>query len=215
MSSEMKSHARSRNARRKLKDGYSAVFSPQVAMPAAHNYIPDNQVYKISQTVAAGGILTTSVTLPTFAVLSMNFSQLDQAASFEAVFDQYRFDEVEAWIYPRLSSNNSASGNPGLFASVIDYDDANALTTFPQALDYTNCVTSSGLMGHYHRFRPHCATAAYSGAFTSYANMGGTWIDMASPTVIFYGVKLASTVTSSVETYDTIFRFHFSLRNVR
>jgi hypothetical protein len=185
-------------------------------MPACHNYIPDNQIYKVSQTVASGGALTTSTTLPTFATLSgFTFNLLDQAASFEAVFDQYRFDEVEVWMYPRLSSNNSASGNPGLFASVIDYDDSNALTTFAQALDYTNCVTSSGLMGHYHRFQPHCATAAYSGTFTSYANQEGLWIDMASPAVLFYGVKLASTVTSSVETYDSIYRFHFSLRNVR
>jgi hypothetical protein len=184
-------------------------------MPAAHNYIPDNQVYKVSQSLVLANAIVTSLALATFATFSFSLSQLDQVASLVAVFDQYRIDEIEMWLFPHLSSNNAASGNPGLLATVIDYDDSNALTTFAQALDYTNCLTSSGLMGHYRRFRPHLATAAYSGVFTSFANDEETWIDAASTGVLHYGVKSAAATTSSVETYDAIVRFHVSLRNVR
>jgi hypothetical protein len=172
-------------------------------------------VYKVSQSLVLANAVVTSVALATFATFSFTLSVLDQVSSLVAVFDQYRIDEIEFWLFPHLSSNNAASGNPGLLATVVDYDDTNALTTFAQALDYTNCVTSSGLMGHYRRFRPHVATAAYSGAFTSFANEERKWLDAASPGIIHYGIKTASATTSSVETYDAIVRYHVSFRNVR
>jgi len=193
----------------------AVVFSPQVGLPKAHNYVPDNQVFKFTQSVETQSWATTSVTIPTFISASFTLSALDQATQLAAVFDQYRIDEVEAWIIPHLTSNNSASGNPGLYTSVVDYDDASALGSIGAALDYTNAVTSSGCSGHYRRFKPHVAVAAYSGAFTSFANEPSPWIDAASPGVIHYGLKCAFTPTSSVETMDLVYRLHVSFRNLR
>jgi len=53
--------------------------------------------------------------------------------------------------------------------------------------------------------RPRSAVAAYSGTFTSYANKYGQWVDTASPSVQFYGLKAAitgSTFSTSTKVYE-------------
>jgi len=80
--------------------------------------------------------------------------------------------------------------------SVIDYDDANALTTVAGALAYTNVIVTPMTNGHYRKWRPHIAVGAYSGAFTSFKNEVSNWIDVASPGVQHYGLKVVADVTS-------------------
>jgi len=204
-----------KGTKKKSKEECKA-FSPQVSLPAAHNYVPDNQVFKMTQSVEILSLLTGSTTLPTFAASYFYIGAVDQVSSLSAVFDQYRIDEIETWIVPRLTSQASASFNNGLLTSVVDYDDANALTTVASALDYTNALTTSGLMGHYRRFKPHVAEALYGGAFTSYGNVASPWIDFASTGVQHYGLKLAFTVCGSASmVFDMIYRLHFSCRNIR
>jgi len=169
----------------------------------------------MSQCFEDPGHATSSTTVPTFTASSFTVGSLDQIASLTAVFDQYRVDEVELWLTPRCSSITAQGATPGLFSSVIDYDDANLLTTINQALDYDNVLTTSGITGHYRRFKPHVATAAYSGAFTSFANETSPWIDAASTGVAHYGLKTAWGITTSATVYDMIVRMHLSWRNVR
>jgi hypothetical protein len=185
-------------------------------LPRGQNYVPDNQVYKLTQTVSATSVLTSSVTVSAFASFNFQLSNLDQVATLQAAFDQYRLDRIEFWLIPRFTDNATGTGvEPGLLCSVIDYDDSNVLTTFQASNDYDNCITSSGLSGHYRIFQPHVAVAAYSGTFTSFANEPAGWIDAASPSVQHYGIKLAISTTDSVYKWDSITRYHVSLRNVR
>jgi hypothetical protein len=175
----------------------------------------DNAPYRILQMVNIGSI-TSSASLAVFNGVVFSLSQVDQVSSLIAVFDQYRITEIEVWYMPRTSSTSvTGTGNAGLLASVLDYDDGTALTSFASALDYTNALVSSGVDGHYRRFKPHCAVAAYSGAFTSYANVESPWLDAVSTTVQHYGVKTAWTVTDTAYTQDILARFHVEFRNVR
>jgi hypothetical protein len=177
--------------------------------------IPDNQVFKINQTIETLAALTSSNVATTFYSLSFSLSLVDQVTALTNLFDQYRLDMVEVMLIPRLEAQISAPGNNGLLHSVVDYDDANNLTTAGDALDYDNCLVTSGLNGHYRRFVPHLALAAYSGAFTSFANSQPTWIDAASTGVQHYGVKFALTPAISSQIFDMVARLHFSFKNVR
>jgi hypothetical protein len=174
----------------------------------------DSQIYSVVQTQLFPAVLATSVSVPTFLQSGFTLSSLDQVTQLAAVFDQYRIKRIEAWVYP--TNDTSAAASQGEMATVLDFDDTTALTTFAQALDYQNCLVGKVQEGHYRSFRPHVAIAAYgSGAFTSYANVVSPWIDCTSTTVAHYGIKYAATVTSSVLTYDLLVRYHVDFRSVR
>jgi hypothetical protein len=186
------------------------------ALPAPHNYVPDNQVFRYSSSTTISPAFTTSTTLPTLVAFNFQFGDLGDSGNLSTVFDQYRIDVIECWVLPQTSSQtDNTTSNHGLLASVIDYDDSTALSSFDAANQYSNCITACGISGHYRIFRPHAALAAYSGAFTSYANWEEMWIDMNSQTVQHYGLKIASTVTGSAYSWNMIVKYHCSLRNLR
>lgn len=193
------------------------VFSPQVGLPKANNFVPDNQVFRLTQSVEILNWVSSSATVPVFAQANFNVGQLDQITSLAAIFDQYRIDQVEIWWIPHTTSNptQAAANGPGLAHSVIDYDDSNALTTIGQALDYTNCVAASGVAGHYRRFKPHVAVAAYQGTFAGYSNVTSPWLDLASTTIQHYGFKIALSPSTVTTSWDLLYRLHCSFRNVR
>lgn len=171
-----------------------------------------DRVYEVIQTQDAGLLVTTSTTVPVFASFGFSASSFDQLTSFQNLFDQYKIVDIEFWLQPE----NSTAPAIGEFATVLDYDDTANLSTYAQATDYPSCVESSILVGQYRHFRPHIAVAAYSGAFTSFANQIAPWIDMASPSVVHYGVKLAAqaTPTAAVKIHGVI-RFRVLFRNLR
>jgi len=187
------------------------IFSLQgLTMPRSGRY-NDNQIYKVTQTYEVSAFHVTSTTLPTFFSFNQVLSVLDNATAFTTIFDEYKFTEIEAWIVPRVSDGTTN----GLLHSVIDIDDSTALTTVAQAFDYQNCLVASTCNGHYRVWKPHAALAAYSGAFTSFANKEAPWCDSASPNIQHYGLKTAASATSTVLTFDLIVRVHLAFRAVR
>jgi hypothetical protein len=174
-----------------------------------------DQVYEVIQHVEVLNQCTSSTTASTFTGLYWSLGAHDQVASFSAVFDQYRITELEFRFVPKINANNSTV-SLGLFHVVVDFDDANVLTTVAQALDYTNCKIVEGYKPITIRFRPHLAVSAFSGAFSSFANVSPMlWIDTASTNVQYYGVKTAWTLTSAVAYYDLYVTSKIQFRNVR
>jgi len=174
----------------------------------------NNRVYPFVQEINGSPFLSNAA-LPQGIAYAFRLSDIPQASSFEAIFDQYRISAIECWLIPRTTSLAGASANAGLLATVVDYDDNSSTTVLNDLLQYSNVVVGSGLDGHYRHFVPHIAMGAYSGAFTSFANVEKQWIDCGSPGVYHYGIKVVWTVTDSVYTLDSMFRLHFEFRNVR
>jgi hypothetical protein len=73
---------------------------------------------------------------------------------------------------------------------VVDYDDASALTSAAQARSFESCIIVPPGKECTRQFKPRIAMAAYSGTFTSFANVADQWIDSNSNSVAHYGVKL-------------------------
>jgi hypothetical protein len=150
-----------------------------------------------------------------FYATAFTFQQVIQYNSFVVIFDQYRIDSIECWIYLKEAGNTGAT--IGLqFYSVVDYDNAQTPSNLSTLQQYTNVVCTPLTNGHYVKWKPHVANALYSGsAFTDYGNIPSSWIDSASSDVAHYGIKLGveNTATSALH-MNMIVRYHFSCRNV-
>jgi hypothetical protein len=165
----------------------------------------DNSIHNVLQTVKIGSILSSSNTLPTFAgVYFTANAHISQFSSWAAVFDQYRIEEMEVWLEPDVT-NLSTVTNLGLskFYSIVDYDDANTPVQISDLMQYSNVIVSGATTGHYRKWRPHVAMAAFQSTFTGYANVASPWLDCASGDIQHYGIKvgmdaLPSTLASVV-----------------
>lgn len=185
-------------------------------MPKTHDF---------KQTIPGAVIYNDPTGTNGFGFLFM-LSQLDQVATFGDLFDQYKINKVVIKLMPR-TQNTHAPGTavgtcPSYFYSTIDYDDANVPTTLAELREYERCRVISTTDGKSHSItiKPRIAMAAFSGAFTSYANKGNQWIDCASTGVQHYGWKCifppagTGNAVGSVS-YDTMLTFYLSFRNVR
>lgn len=173
----------------------------------------DNQVFKFVQTVNAGTILSTSVTVPTSTATGFTAgAHINQFTSFAAIFDQYKIDLIEVWLIPTATTANEQPA--GMIYSAVDYDNATALTA-AQIMQHTNVVCTPPSLGHYHKFVPHIAIGAYTGAFGGFANQKAPWIDTASSSVIHYGLCVsADTIPNAVYVIDSLIRISVSFRNI-
>jgi len=190
------------------------MFTLATNMPNLNAFIKSNQPYTITQELTIQVAFANSTASATFAGLNFLISNLDQTSALVNVFDQYRIQCIEVWLIPQELSNTGTYGT-GLLYTVIDYDDANALTTIGQANDYTNVMVTTSNQGHYRRFVPHCAVAMFSGAFTSYGNVAAPWIDASSTSVQHYGIKIACTAAGTAQNFNMQVRYHCQWRNVR
>ena len=130
--------------------------------------------------------------------LGVSLSGLPNYDEFTKLFDQYRITRWE--IFFSFDRNGSECGDSGTqrglpYLTVVrDFDDANVLTTLAAYSQYDPCYhTRLDKPLIKYSIVPHIAMAAYSGAFTSYANRQLQWIDVGSADVIHYGYKYAVT----------------------
>jgi len=155
-----------------------------------------NKIYTFEATVIKTNI-TSSTTVDVGVALTFALNDLFNVSEFTALFDQYRIAQVNVKF---MIESTPAYNNVGAIYSVLDYDDSSTLN-LNQIVQYDTLMVCP-MSGYFERtLNPRIATAAYSGAFTSFANMSSrTWIDVASPSVQYFGVKLTipTTATASV-----------------
>ena len=159
---------------------------------------------------------------------------LPNYTEFSALFDMYRINYVDVmFIYDHNSgevataAGTAANANMGLPNIYLarDYDDADALSTIDDYLQYEGVVIKRLGNTFTMRVYPHIAVAAYgSGAFSSYKNEKKAWIDCSSQGVAHYGLKMgidASMCNPMVSAATWIGRltlvhsFNVSFKNVR
>jgi len=174
----------------------------------------DNKVFNVIQMGTPVTVMTTSTLVPTFGVFTFTATNsVTQFSSWSNVFDQYRIMEIEVWVSADATPSGLSVGAQNLY-SVIDYDDGTALASVGAALAYENVIAAPITNGQYRKWRPHIATAAYSGVFTSFKNEVSNWIDVASPGVQHYGIKFAADVTGTAWNIRMLTRVWIQFRNV-
>jgi hypothetical protein len=180
-----------------------------------------NRLYNLAQECSLGTI-TSSATPGTEIDGGFYFylGQLDGSAALAAVFDQYRFLQVTLWFEPRANMVGTTGTvfptSIGHLTSALDYDDV-AATTASVLRQKQTCLTTMAYEKQMRTLTPHIALAAYSGAFTSFANARSAWIDSASLNVQHYSVKFAITECQFASTilYDVFARYVIQFRQVQ
>jgi len=186
-----------------------------VPIPRTTLVVPDNQPYNIIMSYGAPGYFITSSSTPSFQTVAFSLNTFVNYTDLVGVFDQYRILEAELWLMPRVGQiTSSASYDGGLLTTVIDYDNSATPPNTDALLQYANSITDVGGHGHYRKWKPHAALAAYSGASSSFANVTSPWCDCASPGISHYGFKAGCTVTDQSYTYDLEVRALIQFRNV-
>jgi hypothetical protein len=172
----------------------------------------DKQVTRTIKTFQLTNVVT-STTVNTFRSYSFSVSSLSDITEMSGVFDQYRLCFVEVKFIPNITEAISSTPLSGLNYTVIDLDDANAFTSFSDALDYNSLGVWKPLETIQVAFKPRMAIAAYGASvFGSFTNSEPKWIDAASTTVEHYGLKTVFGSTTSSVTYVPIVRLHVEWR---
>jgi hypothetical protein len=164
-------------------------------------------MFRTITTVLNQALITSSLTTSQFA--SLVFTLANNIPDYASMaFDQYRLAMVEVDILPSASQNLAAAATltAGTYVSAIDYDDATNATSIQQLLDYDNAVLHRSYERSLRTFVPRAAVAAYSGAFSSFANVAGLWYDKAFPNVQYYGLKLGMPSSSTSTVFDVAVR---------
>lgn len=170
----------------------------------------DGRVFNFVESTTQESAFSSSTSIPVGVGAYITLGGLPNATTYAALFDQYRITQVEIWAMP---TGSVAPEESALFKSVVDYDNTTTTATTSFFDSYSNTHTTTLLNGHYRRFSPHIAMAAYGGAFTSYANKSMQWIDCASTAVQHYGVKYYIDTTTAVVPVDLIWRVWIQFKN--
>jgi hypothetical protein len=175
-----------------------------------------NKPYYISQMGSQVTLITTSTIVDTMGGIYFGVSGLNQLATLQGLFDQYKIIEIEVWIQysPVTTTVTAGQEIASQYATVVDYDDANSPASYNALLEFEDALATTLSAGHYHRFKPHVAMAVYSGAFTSFANIPAPWIDSASSTVQHYGVKVAAQLSNVANPITITYRLHTLWRSL-
>lgn len=177
-------------------------------------------LFKENIVVSPVYIAQQALTTNTGAIL-VTLSLAGNLSAYTALFDQYRIVAIVITLTPTINMNAIVATSvymPRLY-TCIDYDDATAPGSVNAIQQYDSCIVSPPFSAITRIIKPCMALAAYSGTFSSYANVSDQWIDMASPSVQHYGMKYAVEPGTSGQTtlqgYETETVMFFECRNQR
>ncbi len=152
------------------------------------------------------------------AAYTFQLSDLPSYTEFTALFDQYKFSEVEIRFLPvaTVSSGLATAVSTQLY-STVDFDDGTA-GSVSALQQYETCQVTPATQELTVRLAPRVALAAYAGAFTSYANVS-SWLDVGSPSVQHYGFKVAcnteNIVGATPQIWKVVCRYTIDFKSAR
>lgn len=174
----------------------------------------NSKIYTFERSLAPTVISSSTVT-PNFQSYSFQLNDFPNFGEFTSLFDQYRLERVLIRIIPHSTIGSTADPVDGYLAVVVDYDDATNPSSIDAMMEYQNSTIVPATQEFQTSIVPRAAVAAYSGAFTSYANVGRQWCDVASPAIQHYGFKIGIAQTSSVRKWSVYRKYTLAFRSPR
>lgn len=156
---------------------------------------------------------------------TFSLNMLPNSSEFTNLYDQYRIDYV--WVTLRrlgvsniIPSDVSTQAEAGHVLLVIDTDDATALTTSNDYLQYMNCRILDTHKDYAFKVYPRPAIQMYNnGITTGYGNPGRQiWCDSGYPAIHHFGLKVhfpSFTTNNAVNGWEVFYKFKISFKNVR
>ncbi len=143
-----------------------------------------NKVYTIQRSFNLALIGPPTGGVDTLTAYNFALNSVPDSSDFGNLFDQYRIWQISVEFIP-----TSQSGGGPLYTA-IDYDDSATPPSINELLEHSTLMKTAPGNGIVRTWQPRAAVGAYSGAFTSYAQMTSPWIDNTSNAVLHYGIKI-------------------------
>jgi hypothetical protein len=144
-----------------------------------------NKVFTMQRSFNLGLIGPPTGGVDTLTAYSFALTTVPDSGDFTGLYDQYRILQISVEFLPTSQSG----GGPLLTA--IDYDDAGTPPSVNELLSHSTLMKVAPGSGIVRTFQPRIAVAAYSGVFTSFAQLTSPWLDNASNGILHYGLKAA------------------------
>jgi hypothetical protein len=147
-----------------------------------------NKVYPFRQTLQ-GSVVTTAL-VESDVALSYSLNSIPNGSNFAAIFDRWRIAQIRVCFLPIVLPSTTVAEGP--IYTAIDLDDAS--TRNINNLNQYQTLKIAPVGSYFERtFTPRAAIAADgAGVFTSFAQASTkTWMDTASPGIIYFGLKYA------------------------
>jgi hypothetical protein len=161
--------------------------------------------FKMIRTLYVNAFITGVASVGVGAAKNIQLDELPGFSDVTALFDQYRFTNVEYKFLPRnnvQSLTDTAVAGTSIMPNLLVYsdpDDSTAPTTIDEVTQYEEVTVNNGYQIVRGNFKPQAAIAAYGGAFTSYASFDG-WCDCASDDIEWYALKAWITPSGAAQT---------------
>jgi hypothetical protein len=177
----------------------------------------EGQVVYCKSTIYVGTVTSTSAAEGLYGY-STTFDQITDYTSCQNLYDRYKISKV-TW---HIKGNTqpplpAASPSASYLFACIDFDDGSAPSSVAVVGNYDNAVIATASEDLLITYKPKVALAAYSGAFTSYASQGDQWIDMGSPSVQHYGLKIgvSQSTSTNVNAWLVFVTIHYCMSHRR
>ncbi len=155
--------------------------------------------------------VTTDGVNPTFAAFNFSLNDVAGYTEMTAMFQSYCIETVELWYRPEYTVLSDASALSTAvnvdFYSAIDTTDSTAPTSVDAVNQYQSCAHTSITQTHYRKIRP---SYLIDSALPSCA-----LISTASPSVNWYGIKIAIPPTGTAMTFRTVAKFKIALTGLK
>lgn len=209
-----KTSRKNRSKRANLGDGSLAISRPGM-LTFKTSMTKGNPIMKVARKALLSSFVT-NVGGATNAVYSFQLSDVDNYTEFTNLYDQYRIRRIDLQFIPFYTQSTPGAGAcSGVIYAAPDFDDISA-TASAALRQYPACQVFGQTERIQVTVEPRLAVAAYSGTFTSYANLRDQWIDCNSPSVQHYGFKLAADASGgTANSFQVIGTYHLEFRSAR
>jgi hypothetical protein len=143
--------------------------------------------------------------------LSFQLSDVTDFVTLAALFDQYCIYCVVVRFDPEITTGTIG----GVFASVIDFDNATVPASLAQLQGYSTYTSMNVLQGAcQERVVKVCSTPlVYNGVATSAFLVGQNWVDCANTGVPHYGIRFGVSNNTSAYTIAIQATYYVAFRN--
>lgn len=154
--------------------------------------------------------------------LSFNIGMLQDISTIVQLFDQYRILRVDFYIRMCIDPaanqplNNATGSNTNNFYPdvylTVDHDDVNTPTSVAYMLQYDKCKTAILRPNSWVKYRLHPTPLINTSGSGQMMGKSRQWIDCASTTVPFYGIKWIVDASNMLPSGDLVQNLYYEVK---
>lgn len=175
----------------------------------------DTVIHSVTKSVV-GATITASSVADLFGNKVFKLSDLSEASSYSALYDQYKINSIQIDFIPVMMPQGVGPYQPLIY--VFDYDDNANATTQQQLLDFANSVIVPSGARSSRVLKPRTLSSLYDGATTQVSGvMSSQWINTDFASIAHYALKYMIPLSSAgiQSSWIVYYKYSVSFKNIR